>query len=59
MPFARFWDMEKYNTCLHKDEPQCGVKKAVQEGKIHPQRYKNYLQLLQEVKEGKKVWRKK
>ncbi len=49
----------KYNTCLHKDEPQCGVKKAVQEGKIHPQRYKNYLQLLQEVKEGKKVWRKK
>ena len=39
--------------------PHCGVKNAVQMGKIHPQRYQNYLQLLQEVKEGKKIWRKK
>ncbi len=43
----------KYNTCLHKDEPHCGVKNAVQMGKIHPQRYQNYLNILQEVKEGK------
>ncbi len=49
----------KYNTCLHLNEPQCKVKEAVEQGLIHPQRYKNYLQILTELKGEKKIWRKK
>ena len=49
----------KYNTCLHKDEPNCAVKEAVNNGTIDKRRYDNYLHLLSEIKDGKKVWRKK
>ena len=49
----------KFHSCLHKDEPNCKIKEAVNEKIIHPQRYKNYLQLLMEVKGEKKIWRKK
>ncbi len=33
----------KFRDCIHKNEPQCGIKKAVNEGKISSIRYKNYL----------------
>lgn len=36
----------KFNNCLHEHEAQCAVKLAVQEGKIHPSRYYNYLSIL-------------
>ena len=32
----------KYNDCLHKDEPGCDVKLAVDKGLIAKSRYKNY-----------------
>lgn len=35
----------KFNNCLHMEEPGCAVKKAVEEGKIAPHRYKNYLDI--------------
>ncbi len=37
--------------CLHKTEDPCEVKKALAEGKIAPQRYANYLVLLDECLE--------
>ncbi|MDF2892959.1 MAG: ribosome small subunit-dependent GTPase [Clostridia bacterium] len=40
----------KFNRCLHDTEPQCGVKEAVQEGKISNLRYEYYLSLLKELK---------
>ena len=49
----------RFNTCLHKDEPNCAVKKAVDEGIIDSRRYSNYLHLMNEIKDGKHVWRKK
>ncbi len=49
----------KYNTCIHENEPECKVKEALEKGLIHPQRYKNYLQMLTEIKGDKKIWRKK
>lgn len=33
----------KFPSCTHIHEPECAVKKAVAEGKIHPLRYKSYL----------------
>jgi len=32
----------QYNDCLHLNEPDCAVKKAVESGKINRDRYKNY-----------------
>jgi ribosome biogenesis GTPase len=37
----------KFNNCLHQNEPHCAIKKAVQENKIYPERYQNYLGILE------------
>lgn len=39
----------RFTGCLHYQEPDCAVKKAVKEGKIAAFRYENYLQMLQDV----------
>ena len=44
----------KFNGCDHIHEPGCAVKEAMDEGKIHPVRYKNYLEMYQELKEKKR-----
>ncbi|MFW5721314.1 MAG: hypothetical protein ACOCWW_02915 [Bacteroidota bacterium] len=31
---------------MHKTGPGCAVKKAIEEEKIHPMRYNNYLNIL-------------
>lgn len=46
----------KFQGCSHISEPQCGVKEALQEGKIHPVRYENYKLLYDELKNRKKVY---
>ncbi len=43
-----------YPRCLHKTETLCQVKSALQEGKISPERYANYLVLLEECLEKEK-----
>lgn len=40
----------RFLSCLHDREPGCSVKKAVEEGLIDEGRYKNYLLLLEEIK---------
>jgi ribosome biogenesis GTPase len=35
-----------YGNCTHIHEPHCAVKEAVEAGKIHPQRYRSYLNIL-------------
>lgn len=40
--------------CDHVHEPDCSVKAAVEEGKIHPIRYENYLEMYQELKEKRR-----
>lgn len=37
----------KFNNCLHKDEPHCAVKKALENDEIAWSRYKSYLQILE------------
>ena len=39
----------RFSTCLHKSEPDCAVKEALETGKIHPDRYESYLAFLEEV----------
>lgn len=39
----------KFRSCLHDKEPNCAVKKAVDDGQIEKFRYKHYLSFLQEI----------
>lgn len=49
--FAKYDSDCKFLTCNHIHEPVCGVKKALEEGLIHPSRYENYLTLFDELKQ--------
>ena len=44
----------KFLGCDHVHEPGCAVKQALEEGKIHPIRYNNYLEMYQELKEKRR-----
>lgn len=55
--FAEFDLYEKecrFQGCMHIHEPDCGVKKALEEGKISPIRYENYVELFQELREKRR-----
>jgi ribosome biogenesis GTPase len=39
----------QFNNCLHIEEPGCAVKKAVEEGRIYPDRYISYCHILQTI----------
>ena len=45
----------RFNGCVHINEPDCGVKNALEEGHISSLRYENYRQLYEELK-NKKKW---
>ncbi|MGL5416626.1 MAG: ribosome small subunit-dependent GTPase A [Clostridium sp.] len=44
----------KYRGCIHYKEPDCAVKKAVEEGKINKFRYEFYIRTLEEILSGRK-----
>lgn len=43
-----------FNNCMHINEPDCGIKDAVNRGAIHPDRYISYLNILDSI--GKKAY---
>ncbi|MBS1737459.1 MAG: ribosome small subunit-dependent GTPase A [Bacteroidetes bacterium] len=43
----------RFNNCMHISEPECAVKKAVENGGIHPERYFSYLNILDSMEENK------
>ncbi|MGB9802599.1 ribosome small subunit-dependent GTPase A [Desulfofundulus sp.] len=49
--FLTYRDGCRFTGCLHFQEPDCAVKKAVEAGEIAAFRYENYLRLLKEVME--------
>lgn len=44
----------RFAGCSHIGESDCGVKRALAEGKIHPVRYENYCLLYEELKQQKR-----
>ena len=40
--------------CIHENEPSCSVKEAVENGEISRKRYDSYIQLLNEIRSGKR-----
>jgi ribosome biogenesis GTPase len=49
--FAPYRDQCRFTGCLHDKEPDCCVKRAVQEDKIDKTRYQRYIALLEDSKE--------
>ncbi|ENA1797144.1 ribosome small subunit-dependent GTPase A [Flavobacterium psychrophilum] len=45
--FFKLKDQCKFNNCLHKDEPKCAVKDALEKDKISYSRYNSYLKILE------------
>lgn len=45
--FFKLQDECKFNNCLHKEEPNCAVKKALEVNKIAWSRYNSYLKILE------------
>ena len=43
-----------FQDCVHDKEPQCGIKDAVEQGKIYKIRYDFYISLLRELKEKRR-----
>jgi ribosome biogenesis GTPase len=39
----------QFNNCLHTDEPDCAIKKALVEGLIHEERYISYYNILESI----------
>lgn len=44
--FFRLKDQCKFNNCLHREEPHCAVKDALEKDEISWSRYKSYIQIL-------------
>ena len=52
--FAPYEGTCRFQGCDHIHEPDCGVKKALSDGKIHKVRYGNYLEMYKELNEKRK-----
>ena len=55
--FVEFFEISsncKYNGCLHLNEPNCAVKKALEKGEILSTRYENYKQFIEEIRKRRK-----
>ena len=53
--FFKLKDQCKFSNCLHKDEPNCAIKKALENDQISWSRYKNYLHILEGDDENYRV----
>lgn len=46
----------EFDSCLHINEPGCGVIKMVEEGKINEDRYESYLRMIESLEDRSPVW---
>lgn len=56
--FREFFELSKdckFGDCLHRNEPNCAVKEALENEQISPIRYENYLAILDEI-ENQNYW---
>lgn len=52
--FAEYEGTCRFNGCVHINEPDCSVKKAVENGLISRRRYMSYVEIYEEIKNQKK-----
>ncbi|MBP5745955.1 MAG: ribosome small subunit-dependent GTPase A [Lachnospiraceae bacterium] len=52
--FAQYEQGCRFDNCIHRNEPVCGVKQAVDDGLISRVRYENYLLLLSECENARR-----
>ncbi len=52
--FAPYEGKCRFQGCVHIHEPDCMVREALESGKISAARYRNYCQLYEELREGKR-----
>lgn len=52
--FLPYEEQCRFQGCVHIHEPGCGVKEALEEGKISKQRYDNYVSFYEELREKEK-----
>lgn len=52
--FQQYASECRFPDCMHRMEPDCGVKRAVAEGRIHKSRYASYQTMYDEIKSRKK-----
>ena len=52
--FEDYDDCKFGSRCIHQNEPNCAVKEAVENGEIPKERYESYIQLLNEIRPGKR-----
>ena len=53
--FFKLKDQCKFNNCLHKEEPNCAIKKALENDEISWTRYNSYLKILEGDDENYRV----
>ena len=56
--FAPYLGACRFPDCAHLAEPDCAVRQAVENGKIHPSRYESYVRLYEHAKDIK-TWQLK
>lgn len=56
--FSEYEGKCRFNTCAHMKEPDCAVRSAAEEGKISPIRYRNYRELMEELRDRKPDYKK-
>lgn len=54
--FAPYLGKCRFNDCVHENEPDCAVKRAVEEGKIPMVRYRNYLSVMEMIRERREKY---
>ena len=54
--YAKLSEECKFRGCLHMNEPDCAVKKAVEEGRTSKSRYKDYLAMMNEIMNRKEKY---
>ena len=47
----------RFATCTHRHEPGCAVKEALENGKISPERYQNYLNIIESIESDEPIRR--
>ena len=52
--FIRYEGTCRFHGCGHVHEPGCMVRDAVEEGRVHPVRYRNYTEMYEELKNRRK-----